>query len=239
MSSKARVLGELDRHAYAPMSVRDEIRRNLAAKLRSGATLFPGIVGFEETVIPQIVNALLARHDMIFLGLRGQAKTRIARQLVSLLDDEVPAIAGSPLREHPLAPASDAARRLVDEAGDDLPVEWIPRDARYGEKLATPDVTMADLIGDIDPLKAAHQKLDLADPNVIHYGIIPRTNRGVFAVNELPGLGSKDSSWAPEFAGGARLSGARVSRADSHGRRHGVHGEPRGLHQPRQHHHAA
>ncbi len=188
MGEKARVLGELDRGRYEPRSVREEVRANLISKLRAGEALFPGIVGFDETVIPQIVNALLARHDIIFLGLRGQAKTRMARQIVDLMDEEAPVIAGSPLREHPLAPVTEVSRRLVAEAGGDLPIEWLPREERYGEKLATPDVTMADLIGDIDPLKASHLKLDLADPAVIHFGIIPRTNRGVFAINELPDL---------------------------------------------------
>lgn len=188
MTGKPRVLGELDRELFRPRSVREEIRANLFAKMRAGETLFPGVVGFEDTVIPQVVNALLACHDMVLLGLRGQAKTRISRLIVELLDPEVPMIAGSALREHPLLPISPASRRQVEEAGADLPIEWLPRDARYGEKLATPDVTMADLIGDIDPLKAAHNKLDLSDEQVIHFGIIPRTNRGIFTINELPDL---------------------------------------------------
>ncbi len=164
------------------------MRRNLIEKLRQREKLFPGIIGFDDTVEPQIVNALLARHDIIFLGLRGQAKTRLARMLVDFLDPETPAIAGSPLREHPLAPVTEESRRRVAEAGDDLPIEWLSREDRYGEKLATPDVTMADLIGDVDPLKAAHLKLDLSNPEVMHFGIIPRTNRGIFAINELPDL---------------------------------------------------
>ncbi len=186
--TQATVLGELDRDRWAPVGVRLEIRRTLRERLARGDRLFPGIVGFDDSVIPQIVNALLAQHDLLLLGLRGQAKTRIARAIVDFLEPEVPAIAGSPLREHPLAPVTGRARRLVEEAGDDLPIEWIPREARYGEKLATPDVTMADLIGDVDPLKAAHEGLALSDPEVIHYGIIPRTNRGVFVINELPDL---------------------------------------------------
>ncbi|MBK6939826.1 MAG: magnesium chelatase [Planctomycetes bacterium] len=174
--------------ARPPESVRDEIRRNLIAALRSGKPLFSGIVGYEETVVPQIVNALLARHDFILLGLRGQAKTRLLRQLTDLLDPEIPAIDGCPLNSHPLAPLSAEAKRLVVELGDDLPLRWIPRSERYREKLATPDITVADLIGDIDPIKAAARKLDLADERVIHYGIVPRTNRGIFAINELPDL---------------------------------------------------
>ncbi len=188
MALRPKILGELDRRLHPPMSVRDEIRKNLILKLRSGEQLFPGIVGFDESVIPQIVNALLARHDIIFLGLRGQAKTRLCRLLVNFLDPEVPAIPGSSLREHPLNPLTAASRNQVNDAGPDLPIEWIPREARYGEKLATPDITMADLIGDIDPLKASHRKLDLSNEEVIHFGIVPRMNRGIFAVNELPDL---------------------------------------------------
>jgi magnesium chelatase subunit I len=188
MTARARFLGELDPKRHAPVSVRDEIRRNLIEKLRSGATLFPGIVGFDQTVLPQVVNALLSKHDVIFLGLRGQAKTRLSRMLASLLDPEMPCIQGSLLREHPLKPLTEASRRRIEAEGPGLPIEWIGRDERYGEKLATPDVTMADLIGDIDPLKAAHRKLDLSNEEVIHFGIIPRMNRGIFAVNELPDL---------------------------------------------------
>lgn len=188
MVERAGCLGELDKQTYAPRSVRDELRANIIAAIRDGRELFPGIIGYEETVVPQLVNALLARHDIVLLGLRGQAKTRLCRQLCSLLDEYVPVIADSPLREHPLQPLSKASRQLVAEAGDDLPISWLHRDERYGEKLATPDVSVADLIGDIDPLKAAHKKLDLADEDVIHYGIIPRSNRGIFTINEIPDL---------------------------------------------------
>ncbi|HVR74803.1 MAG TPA: magnesium chelatase [Planctomycetota bacterium] len=188
MKSKPRCVGELDPLKHAPSSVRDEVRRNLIRKLHSGDPLFPGIIGFDDSVLPQVVNALLARHDIIFLGLRGQAKTRLCRLLVNFLDDEVPAIEGSVLREHPLGPITSHCRARARAEGPELPIEWIPREARYGEKLATPDVTMADLLGDIDPLKAAHRKLDLGSEEVIHFGIIPRMNRGVFAVNELPDL---------------------------------------------------
>jgi len=184
----AQTLGQLDRQRFPARSVRDELRANLIRKLRSGDTLFPGIVGYEDSVIPQLSNALLARHDLILLGLRGQSKTRLARLLVELLDDAIPMIAGSPLREHPLAPQTSACRAMVEEAGDDLPIEWLERRDRYGEKLATPDVSVADLIGDIDPLKAAHRKLDLSNEEVIHYGIVPRTNHGIFCINELPDL---------------------------------------------------
>ncbi|MEM7231608.1 MAG: magnesium chelatase [Planctomycetota bacterium] len=188
MTAKPRHLGELDPALHAPLSVRDEIRRNLIAAMRKREPLFPGIVGYEDTVEPQIVNALLARHDLILLGLRGQAKTRICRLLTQFLDDEVPVIPGSALREHPLAPITRASIARIEEEGASMPIEWIPREERYAEKLATPDVTMADLIGDIDPLKAAHRKLDLSDEEVINFGIIPRSNRGVFTVNEIPDL---------------------------------------------------
>jgi magnesium chelatase subunit I len=183
-----KTLGELKRAEYKSRSVKDEIRANLRAKLAAHEELFPGIVGYEDTVVPQVVNAILSRHDFILLGLRGQAKTRLLRALVSLLDPELPIVAGSETNDDPLAPQSEHARRLVAGAGDDTPIAWLAPSDRYHEKLATPDVSIADLIGDIDPIKAATQKRSLADPEVIHYGIIPRTNRGIFAINELPDL---------------------------------------------------
>jgi magnesium chelatase subunit I len=181
-------LGELKASGYRPRSVKQEIRDNLRARLRSGAPLFPGVLGYERTVIPAVVNALLAGHDFILLGLRGQAKTRILRSLVTLLDPEVPVLAGTELNDDPLAPISTRGQRLVAEAGDDAAVDWMTAEQRYNEKLATPDVSIADLLGDIDPIKAATRKLTFADPEVIHFGIIPRTNRGIFAINELPDL---------------------------------------------------
>jgi len=187
-SRRATTLGALRRSDYRPRPVKDELRANLIAKLSAGEALFPGVLGYERTVIPGIVNAILARHDFILLGLRGQAKTRLLRLLTTLLDDETPVLAGSELNDDPLAPVSTWGQRLLAEAGDDAPVVWLPREARYNEKLATPDVTIADLIGDIDPIKAATRKLTYADPEVIHFGIIPRTNRGIFAINELPDL---------------------------------------------------
>ncbi|MGE3166053.1 MAG: sigma 54-interacting transcriptional regulator [Planctomycetota bacterium] len=188
MTQKPQTLGDLSRSDHAPLSVRDEVRRNLQRKLRAGERLFPGVVGYDDSVIPQVVNALLARHDLILLGLRGQAKTRISRQLVDLLDPEVPVVPGCPLRSHPLAPLGRYAERRVAEEGNAMPIEWLPREARYGEKLATPDVTMADLIGDLDPLKAAHRKLDLSDDEAVSFGIVPRSNRGIFNLNEIPDL---------------------------------------------------
>ena len=181
-------LGELKAGGYRPRSIKDEIRKNLLTALREGRELFPGIIGFEQSVIPQIVNALLARHDLILLGLRGQAKTRLARQLTSLLDEHIPVLPDSPIHEDPLAPATTASKALIAERGDDTPIAWLTREQRYQEKLATPDVSMADLIGDIDPIKAANLRLDFSHEEVIHYGIIPRTNRGVFCINELPDL---------------------------------------------------
>ncbi len=188
MSRRPRTLGELRAAGYRPRTVRDEIRANLKRKLATCEPLFPGVVGYERTVIPGVVNALLAGHDFILLGLRGQAKTRILRELVSLLDPEVPELAGSEIHDDPLAPISTWGERRVEEAGDDAAIDWLPREARYNEKLATPDVTIADLIGDIDPIKAATRRLTFADPEVIHFGIVPRTNRGIFAINELPDL---------------------------------------------------
>jgi magnesium chelatase subunit I len=181
-------LGALKAARVATRPVKREVRENLIARLSASDPLFPGIVGYERTVLPGIVNALLAQHDFILLGLRGQAKTRLLRALVTLLDDEIPVVAGSELNDDPFRPTSARARRIVEEAGDDTPIEWLPREARYNEKLATPDVTIADLIGDVDPIKAATRRLTYADPEVIHFGIVPRTNRGIFAINELPDL---------------------------------------------------
>jgi magnesium chelatase subunit I len=186
--SRPRTLRELKAAGHRPRTVKDELRANLIARLRAGAPLFPGIVGYEHTVQPQIVNAVLSRHDFILLGLRGQAKTRILRTLTQFLDEWIPAIEGCPLHSDPLHPLTHHARVMIEARGDETPIEWIPREARYQEKLATPDVTIADLIGDIDPIKAATLRLDYSDERVIHYGIIPRTNRGIFAINELPDL---------------------------------------------------
>jgi magnesium chelatase subunit I len=169
-------------------TVKDEMRRNLIDRLRSREVLFPGIIGYEKTVIPALVNAVLSRHNFILLGLRGQAKTRIARALVSFLDEYTPAIKGSPLNCHPLRPGCAYSRRVLSDQGDEAEIVWIHRDQRYQEKLATPDVTIADLIGDLDPIKAARERRDFSDEETIHYGIIPRTNRGIFAINELPDL---------------------------------------------------
>lgn len=183
-------LGELKASGRRPCSVKDELRRNLIARLKSGRPLFPGIVGYEDTVVPAVQNAVLARHDMLFLGLRGQAKTRMLRSLTGLLDPAVPILAGSEVNDDPMAPLSSYGRKLVAERGDLAPVEWIGPERRYHEKLATPDVTIADLIGEIDMVKHAEGRR-LADEDVMHFGLIPRTNRGIFAINELPDLAPK------------------------------------------------
>jgi magnesium chelatase subunit I len=186
--SRPATLGELRASGYQVKSVKDELRDNLIAKLRRGEELFPGIIGYDQTVVPALVNAVLAKHDIILLGLRGQAKTRLVRQLTTLLDEEVPIVRGSEINDDPFAPVSKHATDLMEELGDKTPIDWLHRSRRYGEKLATPDVTIADLIGDIDPIKAAAQRLHYAHEGVIHFGIIPRTNRGIFAINELPDL---------------------------------------------------
>ena len=172
-------------------SVKDELRENLIAKLRAKEELFPGVEGYEETVVPQVVNAILSQHNFILLGLRGQAKTKLMRMLTSLLDEYTPYVRGSEIRDNPYAPLSKYSRLLIAEQGDDMPISWLTRDHRYVEKLATPDVTMADMIGDIDPIKAARSGHDISDELSIHYGLLPRANRGIFAVNELPDLAGK------------------------------------------------
>ncbi len=188
--SRARSLGELRASGYGSRTVREEMRANLIRKIRTGEELFPGVVGYDQTVIPQIENAILSGQDIIFLGERGQAKTRLARSLTNLLDEEVPIIAGSEINDDPFEPISRLARDLVAELGDDTPIEWVGRDRRYGEKLATPDTTIADLIGEVDPIKVAEGRY-LSDELTISYGLIPRTNRGIFTMNELPDLAER------------------------------------------------
>ncbi|MFG2009844.1 magnesium chelatase [Micromonospora sp. NPDC048868] len=183
-------LGALRAAGHAYRTVKQELRDNLLARMRSGADRFPGIVGYDDTVLPEVERALLAGHDMVLLGERGQGKTRLIRSLVGLLDEWTPVIAGSVLNEHPLHPLTPGSRALVAEAGDDLPVAWLHRSMRYGEKLATPDTSVGDLIGDVDPIRIA-QGRTLGDPETIHFGLVPRTNRGIFAVNELPDLAER------------------------------------------------
>jgi magnesium chelatase subunit I len=188
--AKPRTVGELRQSEYQVLPVKEEMRKNLIRKLRDNQQLFPGIVGYDDTVIPQIENAILSGQDIIFLGERGQAKTRIARALINLLDDEIPVIKGSETNDNPYDPISAEGKRLVEEHGDLTEIEWLPREARYGEKLATPDITIADLIGEIDPIKVAEGRY-LSDELTIHYGLLPRTNRGIFCINELPDLAER------------------------------------------------
>jgi magnesium chelatase subunit I len=195
-SSLPETLGALRQSPFgapdrALRSVKDELRQNLLARLTCSGPIFPGVIGYEETVMPQIVNAVLSRHNFILLGLRGQAKSRILRALTTLLDDALPIVAGSEVNDNPFAPISKYARQLLAEAGEDTPIAWLDRSARYVEKLATPDVTIADIIGDVDPIKAARGGHLLSDELTIHYGMLPRANRGIFALNELPDLAGK------------------------------------------------
>src|SRR5215210_3745962 len=187
----AKTLGELKASGYRGRSVKDELRANLVRKLRAGEKLFPGIVGYDETVVPQVVNAILSRHNMVLLGLRGQAKSRIIRQLTELLDERLPVIAGSETNDDPFHPISAYGRQMIELDGDATAINWVSRDSRFVEKLATPDVTIADIIGDVDRIKAAKGGHLLSDELTIHYGILPRANRGVFAINELPDLAGK------------------------------------------------
>jgi magnesium chelatase subunit I len=194
MKNLPATLGDLRRSEYArvsPVSVKDEIRRNLMTRLAAGGALFEGVLGYEETVMPQIVNALLSRHNFILLGLRGQAKSRILRALTTLLDPAIPIVAGSEVNDDPFRPISKYARNLIQESGDSTPIAWVDRESRYVEKLATPDVTIADIIGDVDPIRAARGGHVLSDELTIHYGMLPRANRGIFALNELPDLAAK------------------------------------------------
>jgi magnesium chelatase subunit I len=196
VSSHPETLGALKRSTYASShsavrSVKDEVRDNLLRRLSARTPIFEGVLGYDDTVVPQIVNALLSRHNFILLGLRGQAKSRILRSLASLLDEEMPIVAGSEVNDNPFAPISKYARALIADAGDDTPIAWIGRDERFVEKLATPDVTIADIIGDVDPIKAARGGHILADELTMHYGMLPRANRGIFALNELPDLAGK------------------------------------------------
>ncbi|MGD1156571.1 MAG: magnesium chelatase [Terriglobia bacterium] len=188
---KPKTLGELKKSAYRSVSIKEEMRGNLLRKLAAGDTVFPGIIGFEDTAIPQIVNAILSKHNFILLGLRGQAKSRILRSLASLLDEAIPIIAGCEINDDPLKPLCRACHQRLEELGDATPIDYLQPEQRYIEKLATPDVTIADIIGDLDPIKAARGGHTLASELTIHYGLLPRANRGIFAINELPDLAGK------------------------------------------------
>ncbi|MDG1347440.1 MAG: magnesium chelatase, partial [Crocinitomicaceae bacterium] len=186
MKNLPTTIGELKKSGYEPRSIQEEMRSNLVQSLQKAESIFEGIIGYEDTVIPDIERAILSGHNINLLGLRGQAKTRIARQLTRLLDEFVPVVEGSELNDDPLAPISQFAKEKIAGEGDKTKITWLRRDERYVEKLATPDVSVADLIGDIDPIKAANLKLSYSDYRVIHYGIIPRSNRCIFVINELP-----------------------------------------------------
>ncbi len=188
--TRPRTISELRESGYKVLSVKEEMRKNLIQKLRRDEELFPGIVGYEDTVIPQVENAILSGQDIIFLGERGQAKTRLARNLVNLLDEFIPIIAGCEINDNPFEPVCKACRDKVDAFGDDVEIAWLPRDRRYGEKLATPDITISDLVGEVDPVRVAEGRY-LSDELTIHYGMIPRTNRGIFCINELPDLAER------------------------------------------------
>jgi magnesium chelatase subunit I len=196
MSPQPKNLGELRRSAWSedkvsPRTIRQELRENLLLRLEKGEPLFPGVHGYDDTVIPQITNALLSRHHFILLGLRGQAKSRILRGLVSFLDPQIPVVAGCEINDNPYRPICRACRERIAAEGDATPIAWLAREHRYVEKLATPDVTIADMIGDVDPIKAARAGKNLSDEMTIHYGLLPRANRGIFAINELPDLAGK------------------------------------------------
>jgi magnesium chelatase subunit I len=191
MAALLHTLGELRRSDFHSRPVKQEIRDNLVHKLKAGEKLFPGVIGYDDSVVPQLVNAILSRHNFILLGLRGQAKSRILRSLADLLDEQVPVVPGCEIHDDPLAPLCAACRARVAMEGDEMPIAWLPREARYVEKLATPDVTIADMLGDIDPIRAAQAGLNLSDELTMHYGLLPRANRGIFAINELPDLAGK------------------------------------------------
>jgi magnesium chelatase subunit I len=190
MSSRPATLGQLRESGWESVPVKEEVRRNAVARIAAGQPLFPAVLGYEDTVLPQLENALLAGHDVIFLGERGQAKTRMIRSLTELLDEWMPIVEGSEINDDPYNPISKHAKDLIADLGDDTPIEWVHRSQRYGEKLATPDTSIADLIGEVDPIKVAEGRY-LSDELTLHYGLVPRTNRGIFAINELPDLAER------------------------------------------------
>ncbi len=190
ITTRPRTIGELRESGYKVLTIKEELRKNLIQKIKSGEELFPGIIGYEDTVIPQVENAILSGQDIIFLGERGQAKTRMARSLVNLLDEVVPVITGCEINDDPYAPICKACRDKIERDGDRVAISWLPRDQRYGEKLATPDITISDLVGEVDPVRVAEGRY-LSDELTIHYGMIPRTHRGIFCINELPDLAER------------------------------------------------
>ena len=201
---RAGTLGELKESGYRSVSVKDEMRANLICKLKRRERLFPGIVGYDETVVPQLINAILARHNLILLGLRGQAKSRIIRQFTNLLDEQIPIIAGSEVNDDPFHPISAYGRQTIELHGDSARIDWVNRDARFVEKLATPDVTIADIIGDVDPIKAAKGGHLLSDELTIHYGLLPRANRGHVCDQRTARSGRQNSGWSFQHHAGRR-----------------------------------
>ena len=236
--TNARTVKELKDGGWQRKSVKQELRDNLVARLRRGEAFLPGIVGYEDTVVPQIENAVLSGQDLIFLGERGQAKTRMARMLIGLLDDAIPALAGCEINDDPLAPDLPGVPRAGGQAGRRRGIAWIPRDRRYGEKLATPDITIADLIGEVDPIKVAEGRY-LSDELTIHYGLLPRTHRGHLRDQRAAGPGRADPGRPPQHHGGARRPDPRLQGAAAARPLRGRQRQPRGLHEPRAHHHAA
>ena len=234
--AKSKTVGDLRRSRYKVLPVREELRKNLITKLQEREELFPGIVGFDETVLPQIENALLAGQDMLLLGERGQAKSRLIRHLVSLLDEEIPVIAGCEINDHPYKPICRGCRDRICQDGDEVAIDWLPRDARYSEKLATPDISIADLIGEVDPIKVAEGRY-LSDELTIHYGLIPRTNRGIFSINELPDLAERIQVGMFNLMEERDVQIKGLPDTATAGRVCGGHRQPRGLHQPGEDHH--
>ena len=235
---KPRSLAELKKSGYKVVGVREEMRRNLIRKIVAGEELFPGIIGYDDTVIPEVENAILAGQDIILLGERGQAKSRLIRALVGLLDEEIPYVAGCEVNDNPFAPICRACQDKLAEMGDETPIAWLPREERYAEKLATPDIAVADLIGEVDPIKVAEGRY-LSDELTIHYGLIPRTNRGIFSINELPDLAERIQVGLFNLMEekDIQIKGYRIRLPLD------VYlvasAKPGGLHQPRTHHHTS
>lgn len=207
--TKNTTFGALKASGYKPKTIKEELRQNLITKISKGETVFTGVYGYEDTVIPELERAILSKHNINLLGLRGQAKTRLARLMVDLLDEYVPMVQGSEINDDPYSPISRYAVELLKEKGDDTPIDWLHRSERFAEKLATPDVTVADLIGDVDPIKAANLRLSYADDRVIHFGMIPRANRSIFVINELPDLQARIRS-AFQYIARRRCSDPRI-----------------------------
>ena len=236
MAERPQTVRDLRKSGYSVLTVREELRKNLITKMRAGQPVVEGFFGYDDTVLPALENAILAGQDVIILGERGQAKSRLIRSLPSLLDEEIPILDEVELPEDPYNPITREGRDLIEKYGDKAPIRWLHRDDRYGEKLATPDISIADLIGEVDPIKVAEGRY-LADEMTIHIGLIPRSNRGIFCINELPRPRRAHPGRPPQPHGGARRPDPRLPRSPPPGRRDRRQRQPRGLHQPRPHHH--